>query len=98
MERKHGLIAGSTKRKWKDHRKFFNFSFSLTLLNSFVPNFIECSDILCQKLKKETEEFDFLLHAKKISFDILSATLMETKTKDLKSEKVAEEIIRAFEM
>lgn len=87
MERDHGLISASPKRKWKEHRKFFNFSFSLKIIESFLPTFRECSETLCSTLEKEVGkgEFDFLAYAKNVSFDILCATSLGTNTKQFQN-------------
>lgn len=101
MERDHGLISASVKGKWKEHRKFFNFSFNLKILESFMPTFVDYSEVLCENLAKEIgseNEFDFLVYAKKASFDILCATSLGTNVKDLKNEKIYEKIFDAFEM
>jgi cytochrome P450 family 4 len=100
MERDHGLISGSLKRKWKDHRKFFNFSFNLKILESFLPSFIDYSEVLCNQLAAdvETQEFDFFMYAKKISFDILCATSLGTNMMDFKNNKsFYEKIFDAYE-
>jgi cytochrome P450 family 4 len=100
MDRDHGLIAASVKRKWKEHRKFFNFSFNLKILESFMPMFIDYSEVLCENLEKEIKtekEFDFSVYAKKASFDILCATSLGTNMKDYRNEKSYEKIFDAFE-
>lgn len=100
MERDHGLISASVQRKWKEHRKFFNFSFNLKILESFMPTFVDYSEVLCDNLEKEVEsgkEFDFLDYAKKASFEILCATSLGTNMKDAKNEKNYEKIFEAFE-
>lgn len=100
MERDSGLIAASVKNKWKEHRKFFNFSFNLKILESFMPTFIDYSKVLCENLEREIgsgKEFDFLLYAKKASFDILCATSLGTDMKDENNKKNYEKILEAFE-
>lgn len=99
MERDGGLISASLKRKWKDHRKFFNFAFNLKILESFLPTFVEYSEILCNKLETEvdTGEFDFFVYAKKISFDILCATSLGTNMKDYQKKVLYDKIFDAYE-
>ena len=100
MERDAGLISASARRKWKEHRKFFNFSFSLKILESFTQVFIEHSKALCQNLEIEAEkgkEFDFSVFSKRISFDVLCATSLGTNTNDLKNDKIYEKIFEAYE-
>lgn len=99
MQRPHGLIAASTKEKWKEHRKFFNFCFNLRILESFLPTFVECSEKLCNDMACEAEgkEFDFFAYAKKSSFDILCATMLGTNMSDLKKKPFYEMIFNAFE-
>lgn len=98
MDRDTGLISASAKKKWKEHRKFFNFSFTLKILESFTTIFIEHTKNLCEKLEKEAEngkEFDFSVQAKRISFDILCATSLGTD--DLKNDETYERIFEAYE-
>lgn len=99
MGRDHGLISASLTRKWKDHRKFFNFSFNLKILESFLPTFNEYSKIYCEHLNKEVngEEFDFFVYAKKLSFDILCATSLGTDMNDYKSNPLYEKVFIAYE-
>lgn len=99
IKRSHGLIAASTKNKWKQHRKFFNSSFILKALASFLPKFSECSANLCDDLMVETKnnEFDFFAYAKKCSFDMLCATTLGTSTTDRYNEPFYEKIFNAFE-
>ena len=100
MERDAGLISASARKKWKEHRKFFNFSFSLKILESFTQVFIEHSKALCENLDKEAEngkEFDFSVYSKRISFDVLCATSLGTNTNDLKNDKIYEDIFDAYE-
>lgn len=99
MERDHGLIAASVKQKWKEHRKFFNFSFSRKILDSFLPTFADFSELLCRNLEKEIggSEFDFISHAKKTSFDILCAFLLGTNMNDCKKKAFYEKIFIANE-
>lgn len=61
MERDHGLIAASVKQKWKEHRKFFNFSFNRKILDSFMPTFVDFSELLCRTLEKEIGGSEYLL-------------------------------------
>jgi hypothetical protein len=100
MERDAGLISASHRKKWKEHRKFFNSSFSFKILESFTPIFVEHSKILCRNLSKEVgsgREFDFSVYSKRISFDILCATSLGTNTNDLRNDKVYEKIFEAYE-
>lgn len=99
MERDHGLISASVKQKWREHRKFFNFSFNRKTLDSFLPTFCEFSELLCRNLEKEIDgsEFDFVSHAKKTSFDILCATLLGTDMNDYRTKPFYEKIFTAYE-
>ena len=99
--RELGLVAASTKRKWKEHRKFFNFSFSLKILESFTQVFIDQSKVLCKHLEKEAEsgkEFDISAYAKRSSFDVLCATSLGTDMNTLLTDKNYEKVFEAHEM
>jgi cytochrome P450 len=99
MERNTGLVSASARKKWKAHRKFFNFSFSLSILDSFLPTYIECSNILVENLlkKSDREEIDFFDYAKKASFDILCATSLGTDIKEYRKQPIYEKVFEAFE-
>lgn len=99
MERETALTAGRTSLKWKEHRKFFNYCFSLTALESFVRIFADCSDEFCATLEGEAngKEFSFLPIAKKFSFDVLCETSMDMKAKELFDETTYEKIFSGFE-
>lgn len=100
MERDSGLISASVKQKWKEHRKFFNFSFNLKILESFLPTFVDYSRNMCDRLESDTEgrEFDFFTYAKKVSFDILCATSLGTNMEDYKNKPLYEKVFDAYEM
>ena len=99
FERNSGLIAGSTKANWKEHRKFFNFSFNIKIIQSFFPTFSKYSEALCSELKKEigkVEEFDMFKYASRNSFDILCATTLGSNIKEFRQEDY-EKIFDAYE-
>jgi cytochrome P450 len=99
MERDSGLISGSTRNMWKAHRKFFNFSFGLSILESFLPTYIECSETLVETLLKESKngEFDFFDYAKKVSFDMLLETSLGTNIKEFRNQSIYEKVFDAYE-
>lgn len=99
MERETALTAGRTNLKWKEHRKFFNYCFSLSALESFVKTFAERSDEFCETLNRERKgnEFNFLPIAKKFAFDVLCETSLDMKAKDLFDKSIYEKIFSGFE-
>lgn len=99
MDRESGLISARTNLKWKEHRKFFNSCFSLPCIESFVPLFAQCCDDLCDALIKEEPlvEFDFLPLAKKLSFNMVCATVVDMKAKDMFADSSFENIFDSFE-
>lgn len=100
MERENGLISARTTLKWKEHRKFFNYCFSLPSIESFIPLFADCVDDLCETLEKDgqTVEFDFLPLAKRLSFNMVCATALDMKAKDVIGDSNFENIFECFEM
>lgn len=100
MERDHGLTAASTKNKWKEHRKLLNFSFSLKVLENFLPTFSKYGCILCDQLMREANgrEFDFFEYAKRSSFDVLCATTLGTDIRGSLNSEDYEKIFNAYEM
>lgn len=99
MDRESGLISARTNLKWKEHRKFFNSCFSLPSIESFVPLFAQCCDDLCEILEKQEPmiEFDFLPSAKKLSFNMVCATALDMKAKDVFADSSFENIFDSFE-
>lgn len=100
MERDHGLTAASTKNKWKEHRKLLNFSFSMKVLDSFLPTFGKYAGILCDQLMNEAngEEFNFFEYAKRSSFDVLCATTLGTDIRGFLPSDEYEKIFNAYEV
>ncbi len=100
MERQSGLISARTNLKWKEHRKFFNFCFSLTSIENSVPLFAHCVDDLCETLLAkvgEGLEFDFLPLAKKLTFNMVCATALDMKAMDVFADSNFENIFDSFE-
>lgn len=100
-DRGNGLVSASVKNKWKEHRKFFNFSFSLKILESFLPTFSKYSEELCNQLIDEQsngEEFNFFEYTKKTAFDISSATTLGTDIRTSMSSENYEKLFDAFEV
>lgn len=100
LNRPNSLTAMSINGKWKEHRKFFNTSFSLKFLESFGSTFAKYSEKLCDELAKEKEnvEFDLLEPSKKISFDILCATTLGLHLKKSWKERDYDKLFSAYEM
>ncbi|KAG4077266.1 hypothetical protein HA402_009895 [Bradysia odoriphaga] len=99
MDRESGLISARTNLKWKEHRKFFNFCFSLQSIESFVSSFARCGDDLCDTLEKEDEciEFDFLPLVKKLTFNMVCATALDMRAKEAFADSNFENIFDSFE-
>ena len=84
---------------WKDHRKFFNYSFNTKILQSFIPTFVEHSKLLVERLSKNNDnEFDLLPLCKKLSFDILCSTSLGTDMTDYSQNELYDKVFTAFEM
>lgn len=99
MNRENGLISARTNLKWKEHRKFFNFCFSLPSIESFVELFARCGDDLCEMLEMEGEriEIDFLPLAKRLTFNMVCGTALDMKAKDIFEDSNFENIFDSFE-
>ena len=98
MERDYGLLAARCNT-WKNHRKFFNYCFNTKILQSFVPTFVQHSQIFVKSLSKEIgNEFDLMPLCKKISFDILCSTSLGTEMIDYSKSSLYHEIFTSFEM
>lgn len=99
MDRENGLISARTNLKWKEHRKFFNCCFSVQNIQSFVSSFARCSDDLCDTLEKESDciEFDFLPLMKKHTFNMVCATVLDMRAKDLFADSCIDNIFDSFE-
>lgn len=97
MDRNSGLIAGSVRNKWKEHRKFFNFSFGMNSLESYRSIFENNAKTLCDDLESEIHcgEFDFFAKTKLISLNIISEAFVGLKIIDHPN---IHEILKAFDM
>lgn len=101
MELDCGLISASCKKMWKPHRKFFNNCFSLKIIQSFIPTFIEMSDHVNSNLRKhldDDKEFDILPFCKKISFDMLCSTSLGLDMKDFRASSIYEKVFQAYDV
>lgn len=93
------FLIVSTDSTWKDHRKFFNYSFNPKILQSFVPTFVKHSQLLVERLSSNVDnEFDLLPFCKKISFDILCSTSLGTDMTDYSKNAIYDKVFEAFEM
>ncbi|CAO1370816.1 unnamed protein product [Diamesa serratosioi] len=100
MELESGLISASCKNMWKAHRKFFNNCFSLKIIQSFIPSFIEMSDYMNTKLANHLndKDFDFLPFCKILSFDILCATSLGMDMKTFRQTPLYEKVFQAYDI
>lgn len=93
------FLIVSTDSTWKVHRKFFNYSFNPKILQSFVPTFVEHSQLLVERLSNNIDnEFDLLPFCKKISFDILCSTSLGTDMTDYNQNAIYDKVFEAFEV
>lgn len=98
IERDDGLIAGSTRKNWRDHRKFFNVAFGLNSLEKYRLVFEKNAKKFCNFLENEAStgtEFDFFQKFKPFAFNILSETFLGLNGEDFTN---LENIIESFEM
>lgn len=101
IDRNHGLIAASSRVNWRNHRKFFNVSFSATSVEKFLPAFSHLSDAFCSDLEREDgqQEFDFFGYAKRFSFDVIAKTLIGVDVASSENKNISfDQILDAFEM
>ncbi|KAJ6635266.1 Cytochrome P450 4c21 [Pseudolycoriella hygida] len=100
IERENALTFRTASAKWKEHRKFFNFSYSLPALESYMNTFADVGDEFCEILykKKAGSVFNIQEIVKKICFDMLCETSCDMKTKVMFDESTYEDIINAFEI
>lgn len=97
MDRNNGLISGSTRKNWKEHRKFFNFSFGLNI-DMYRENFEENAKNFIEELTVEAargKEFDFFKKFKPFAFNILCESLMGLNINNLKN---VAELLDAYDM
>lgn len=99
MDRNNGLIAGSTKNKWREHRKFFNYSFSAKMLKSYITTYVDYSLILCDNLlsKANGEEYDFLPILKNATFNVLCTTMLGINLRLPGKREKLDDVYKAFE-
>jgi cytochrome P450 len=59
IDRRGGLIFGSVKNKWKEHRKVLNVVFGKSYLESYKSIYDSSANRLCSELEKKLENVDF---------------------------------------
>jgi cytochrome P450 len=98
MDRNAGLIAGSVRRKWKEHRKFFNISFGPNFLENYRLSFEKNSKLFCDSLHVEHDlkngEFDFFAKIKPVSLSIMCEIFAGFNANDYSN---IQEIIEAYD-
>ncbi|XP_049534103.1 cytochrome P450 4C1-like [Anopheles darlingi] len=73
----HGLFGGRY-HTWKTQRKALNPSFNVRILNSFIPVFIKCSNLLVSNLEKAIDQggktVSVLPHISKCTLEMVCGT------------------------
>ncbi|XP_049534134.1 cytochrome P450 4C1-like [Anopheles darlingi] len=73
----HGLFGGHY-HTWKTQRKALNPSFNVRILNSFIPVFIKCSNLLVSNLEKAIDQggktVSVLPHISKCTLEMVCGT------------------------
>jgi cytochrome P450 family 4 len=94
----NGLLSSRYPR-WKHDRRFFNNSFKISTLNSFIPIFIETADKLTGEITKyvDGESFNILDYTIRCTLKMICSTSLGMKISDAENEETFDKVFHAVE-
>lgn len=94
----NGLLSARYPR-WKHDRRFFNNSFKISTLNSFIPIFIETADKLTGEISRHVdgESFNILDYTIRCTLKMICSTSLGMKISDAENEETFNEVFHAVE-
>jgi len=94
----NGLLSSRYPR-WKHDRRFFNNSFKLSTLQSFIPIFEETADKLNNEIAKHVdgEAFNILDYAIRCTLKMICSTSLGMKISDAENDETFEKVFHAVE-
>lgn len=94
----NGLLS-SRYPKWKHDRRFFNNSFKISTLNSFIPVFIETADKLTGEIAQHVdgEAFNILDYTIRCTLKMICSTSLGMKISDAENQETFNKVFHAVE-
>ena len=94
----NGLLS-SRYHRWKHDRRFFNNSFKISTLQTFIPIFIETADKLIKNIKTNVngKPFNILDHTIRCTLQMICSTSLGMKISDAENDETFEKVFHAVE-
>lgn len=94
----NGLLSARYPR-WKHDRRFFNNSFKLSTLQTFIPIFIETADKLTSEIAGYVDgnPFNILDHTIRCTLKMICSTSLGMKITDAENEETFNKVFHAVE-
>lgn len=94
----NGLLSSRYPR-WKHDRRFFNNSFKISTLQTFIPIFIETADKLTNEIAKHVDgdSFNILDYTIRCTLKMICSTSLGMKISDAENEETFNKVFHAVE-
>lgn len=94
----NGLLASRYPR-WKHDRRFFNNSFKISTLQSFIPIFIETADKLTGEIAQfvDGSNFNILDYLIRCTLKMICSTSLGMKISDSENDETFDKVFHAVE-
>lgn len=94
----NGLLS-SRYHRWKHDRRFFNNSFKISTLQTFIPIFIETADKLITKITPniDGDPFNILDYTIRCTLQMICSTSLGMRISDAENDETFEKVFHAVE-
>lgn len=94
-----GLLSSRYSR-WKHDRRFFNNSFKISTLQTFIPIFIETADKLTNSIRSNVDgkAFNILDYTIRCTLQMICSTSLGMKISDAENDETFAKVFHAVEL
>lgn len=95
----NGLLSARYQR-WRHDRRFFNNSFKLSTLQTFIPIFIETADKLTSEIANfvDGDTFNILDYTIRCTLKMICSTSLGMKISDAENDETFNKVFHAVEL
>lgn len=95
----NGLLSSRYSR-WKHDRRFFNNSFKISTLQTFIPIFIETADKLTSSIRSNVDgkAFNILDYTIRCTLQMICSTSLGMKISDAENDETFAKVFHAVEL